>query len=225
MTNPMLQLAVRIDAFSLRERAVMVISLWIALVMLGWLPFLMDPINLKINAAEQSLQKARMTLSLLDSQKETILARRGLDPNLENNTRLKLIKSDVIDLTKSLADLTDNLIAPTDMAQALRDLLKADSRLQLIAVESIPAEPILPKETTQGKTKAAPGPATILFRHGLRIEFEADYMAGLEYLARIETLPWAFYWDKLQVTATQYPKNRFVLIVNTISFDKDWIGV
>jgi len=215
----------RIDSYSVRDRVVITGTLWIAIILIGWLPLLIDPISAKIDAAELQLQGISQSLRTLDAQSTVISARQGLDPNHENNMRVKFLKFDIKGLNEKLGAKTENLIPPKEMAKALRDLLKVDGGLRLIAAQSIAAQPIMhPNETGKNPEEVAPN-TPMLYRHGLRIEFEADYLTGLEYLTSIESLPWAFYWERLAISTTKYPNNRFVLIVNTISFDKDWIGV
>ncbi|MDP6415432.1 MAG: MSHA biogenesis protein MshJ, partial [Gammaproteobacteria bacterium] len=62
------------------------------------------------------------------------------------------------------------------------------------------------------------------YKHGFEIEFEGTYFACLEYLRAVESLPWRFYWQVLELTVDEYPSNRIRLEVSTLSLDEEWIG-
>ena len=66
---------------------------------------------------------------------------------------------------------------------------------------------------------------TDAYRHGLRIELEGSFADTLAYLQQLEALPWDFYWDRLEIIAGEYPKNRISIEVYTISIGRLWLGV
>ena len=41
----------------------------------------------------------------------------------------------------------------------------------------------------------------------------------------VEQLPWLLNWDLLAIDGKDYPNAAFTLRLNTLSLDKEWIGV
>ncbi len=107
------------------------------------------------------------------------------------------------------------LIDPAQMSLVLQGLLKKQSKLRLIRVRNVIPEAL---------SASADALTTTFYRHGLEIEFEGSYLACLEYLERIEDLPWRFYWQLLDIEVLEYPRNRIRLEVSTLSPYVEWIG-
>jgi MSHA biogenesis protein MshJ len=61
--------------------------------------------------------------------------------------------------------------------------------------------------------------------HPIELVIEGRYLDVMSYLRELETLPWHFYWKKLDLNSTDYPLNRVRIELGTLSMDKDWIGV
>ncbi|HTE39516.1 MAG TPA: hypothetical protein VK629_01730, partial [Steroidobacteraceae bacterium] len=82
-------------------------------------------------------------------------------------------------------------------------------------------------------TSLVPAPADSLgaqlmqgpFIHPLEIVVEGNYLDVLRYLQSVESLPWRFYWQALELKQTEYPTNRVRIRLNTLSMDKEWLGV
>jgi hypothetical protein len=45
------------------------------------------------------------------------------------------------------------------------------------------------------------------------------------YLEALEALPYGFFWDRVSLDATQFPKITGSLVVYTVSLRQEWIGV
>ena len=74
-------------------------------------------------------------------------------------------------------------------------------------------------------TTAPIGPTAVppLYRHGVVIELEGDYLPLLDYLQALENLPWRLYWYGLDVKADKPGARRFRLEFYTVSLHKEWI--
>jgi MSHA biogenesis protein MshJ len=65
----------------------------------------------------------------------------------------------------------------------------------------------------------------VLYRHGLVIDLQGEYLALLEYVRALENLPWRFYWLGLEVRAAGPGPREFRLHVYTVSLREEWIRV
>ena len=77
----------------------------------------------------------------------------------------------------------------------------------------------------KGSPKAEGDELENAYKHGLRIEFEGDYMTTLDYIRGLESLELRFLWDSLEFQVEEYPRSRVSITVFTLSLDQDWIGV
>ena len=75
------------------------------------------------------------------------------------------------------------------------------------------------KPTDSGREQVA------VYRHGVEIVFRGSYLATLDYLQSLQSLPWDFYWDGVQLQVEDYPKAQVRITVYTLSLKRGWIGV
>ena len=134
----------------------------------------------------------------------------------EYEARFARLQRQLDDVNERLDDYASELIDPAEMARVLEGMLKEQSSLQLVRIRNLAPEALSASADTRTAT---------FYKHGLEIEFEGSYFACLEYLQAIETLPWRFYWQVLDLEVIEYPTNRVRVEVSTLSLDKEWIGV
>ena len=103
------------------------------------------------------------------------------------------------------------------MPRVLEQVLDAQSKLKLLALENIPVVAI-----TDHPSKAG---SMTLFRHGVIIELEGSYHAVLAYLQTLESLAWRLQWSSLDFEVGEYPLGKLTLKVFTYSTEKNWLGV
>lgn len=203
----------KIDAFSLRERLLVLIT---AMTLMGavWHMLLMQPL-------EQRATRTRAELAALEQR--IAAANQNLEDQIlqlagggdEHRSRIASLRHRIDEINAALGDHAAELIDPAEMAQVLEGVLKEQSRLTLVRI----------RNTTPDPLSADEGPDALTFyRHGLEIEVEGSYAACLDYLNAIEALPWRLYWQILELDVIEYPRNRIRLEVGTLSLDEEWIG-
>jgi MSHA biogenesis protein MshJ len=64
-----------------------------------------------------------------------------------------------------------------------------------------------------------------IYRHGLRLELEGSYSDTLDYIKRLEGLPWGLAWEALDIHMQSYPKAHIILHLYTLSLKEEWLGV
>lgn len=225
--------AERYEAFSLRERGLVILGL-IALLFMLWDSLLMTPEQqqqTRIVAQMQAMNQQTEALNL-QIQEMSAALRGGEAGHIQaRTTELRVL---LAGLEQRQQDLTVQFIQPRQMAAVLRDMLSAENGLELTQLISLGAQPLFPptdKETANEATGAAtPGNTARshrpeVFRHGLRIVFEGDYFKTLAYLRALEAMPWRLYWDNVEYLVTDYPRARVAITVHTLSLHEGWIGV
>jgi MSHA biogenesis protein MshJ len=215
----------RFNAMTLRERGMIAAAL-LALLVLLWDQFLMNPLRVRKQLLSQEIEEVQKSLTLLT---ETIEGR-------ANDNPLSLAMAQKHSLTESLAAVdaqlqsaSAGLIAPQRMLTALRDVLNDQQGLRLISMRNLPVTSLVaPQAAANSPTnKNTPPPlaASGPYVHSLELIVEGGYLDVLRYLQSVEALPWRFYWQVLELKTTEYPTNRVRVRLNTLSMDKEWLGV
>ena len=202
-----------VDTMSIRERLLVLATVVLLLTML-WYLFLMQPLAQQAATKRTEMEQiqARMKTSN-NSFEDQILQISGSGTAYQE--RLAQMQKRIDDINTRLGDYAAELINPAEMSQVLQGVLKEQPKLRLIRIRNLNPESL---------SASADAKTATFYKHGLEIEFEGSYFAGLEYLQQIEALPWRFYWQILELEVLEYPKNRFRLEVSTLSLDEEWIG-
>jgi MSHA biogenesis protein MshJ len=233
--------AERYEAFSLRERALVMLAVIVLMFML-WDAMLMSPEELRQKQVVAKMQSMNQQTEALNMQiREMSAALRGGEAQ-HIEARVSELQSLLKGLEQQQKDLTVQFIQPVQMAGVLREMLSAENGLVLTQLTSLGAQPLFPRtdddeENIQAasqknqnlqkqndiNTSASHRPE--VYKHGMRIVFEGDYFKTLSYLRALEAMPWRLYWDNVEYHVTDYPKARVAITVHTLSLQEGWIGV
>lgn len=213
MNATLFHLRLMIDRLSIRERAIVLLSLvcvlagisYGALWYLGW--------------TDQSVVRNQITeLQVQTTENQNmrlVLEQARSNPQMQTlSSQNERLRREIRDLDDRISGITDVLIPPDTMATLLRELL-GSSDLTLVRFGALPAQPVNQADTGEAR----------LFRHQLEIELTGSFEALTSYLQTIETLPWRLFWDELGVETEQYPKLKIRLKVHTLSDQEAWLNV
>lgn len=207
------KLAHRIDSMSLRERALIFVSVLVA-VLLAWYQFAMNPVLINGRTTIDSINAARERIQVVDETVHTQAGALMLDADSPLSAQLDQAKRRAREVDALINAREMEILDPATMAQVLEDMLANQRGLRLLRARNLVAERLLENEDD------AP-----LFRHTLRLELEGPYLTLLSYLEDLEALPWRIYWQGIEIDASEHPQTRIRIEISTLSFVKDWIGV
>ncbi|MEX2163350.1 MAG: hypothetical protein WD823_03805 [Sulfuricaulis sp.] len=210
----------RIDAMSLRERALIFITLLVALYFIA-VHVIFGPIGLEKDRIQKQITQKREETRLMEVQVQGILSAGGQDPQLAKQKKLAALQENLKHMDASLQKVTTGLVPPKEMARLVEQMLLKNRGLQVIKLESLPAAPLLEKTGGSGG-KAVEG---MVYKHGMRIEFKGGYMDTLRYLKSLEGMPWKVFWGQVALSAEKYPDSRVNLLIYTLSTHQGWIGI
>jgi MSHA biogenesis protein MshJ len=206
-------LSTRFNAISLRERA-MIFGALLAVLILAWDALLMQPLDKRKQALTNEMQEVQNSMAQLTST----LTAEGGDPVMKGFAQQQMLQQSLAAADEQLQTMAAGLIAPPRMVAALRDMLERQQGLRLVALKNLPARALVPPTDP---LQPQHGP----FIHPVEMTIEGDYLTLLRYLEAIESLPWRFYWQVLELQTIDYPHNRVRLRLNTLSMDAEWLGV
>lgn len=217
------RLVVKIDAMSLRERAM--IFAMAALVVVTLVNTLMlDPLFARQKALSQRETQEQGKIADMQKQIQALVEAHGADPDAAARARLQGLQQQFAQLAEQLQAMQKGLVPPDKMVQLLQSILKRQGRLQLVALRTLPATGL---SGQQPKTDApqAEGTEKLVYMHGVEITVQGSYADVLGYLAQLEHLPWQMFWDKISLEVKEYPVATVTLTLYTLSLDKAWLSV
>lgn len=204
-----------VNALSIRERALLMLVAF-ALIFLAWDMTVMRPLSERQEQVQRQLEEVRERVATLTSSIQRLAAERSTDPNAELNARHVRLESEVAALQERISDLHGGIAAPRDSIAVLAGLLAEQSGVSLIALENLPAEPL------RGQTDV---PVPGIFVHRVRIVLETDFDGAGAYLERAADLPAGVFWESMTLDVPEWPINRVELMLYSLTFTDNWLGV
>ena len=157
------------------------------------------------------------------------------DPSSQALAQEQQLREQLAAINAKLASTSAGLIPPERMVQVIQDVLARQRGVTLISLHNKPVTTLVqpPEQAstfvpTAASERAAADTANIVagpYVHPVELLIEGRYLDILAYLRALEALEWRFYWKLLELETTGYPTNRVRIELNTLSMDKDWIGV
>jgi MSHA biogenesis protein MshJ len=210
------------DAQSARQRALLLGGA-LALVLGGWNLILMAPVSQARALAAGDLTTVTSELAALTDRAAHLETALKNDPNAAARERRAALEEQRLLLDRRLAELTEGLIPPAEMAGALRELLRGASGVSLVKLEALPAEPLFVEAPSETPAEARPPPG--VFKHAVVIELRGSYLGILRYVQVVEELRWRFFWDSLDYEVEEHPAARVRLTLYSLSLREGWLGV
>jgi MSHA biogenesis protein MshJ len=229
-----IKLSTRLDAMTLRERA-MVFAAVVAAILFLIYTVSVEPLlnrqkilNLQIKA--QQNQIAGIDMEIAAKAQGFVV-----DPDVATREKLKAVRHEIDTTSEGLMAVQKGLVAPDKIAPLLGHLLRGNGKLKLMSMKSLPvtglteaAVPAKAEAAPAGSAPAAaaaaaaPKPRELLYRHGVEIVVQGSYPDMVSYMEALETLPVQLFWGKARLDA-QYPNSRLTLTLYTLSLDQKWM--
>lgn len=207
-------LITQFNILTLRERSILLITL--AIVFWGaWDNFYYQPLTANHKQLKDQLSDLKRQVLEQQQSATQIEAIGKADPNLTNNQKLVQIKSELKELKSQLGIGKKVFVSAHLMVEVLSDMLKENSALKLVKLESLPVTPLSKSDEEHSG----------VYRHGLSITLMGNYLNTLNYLKSLESLPWKFSWDTIDYKVKKYPIAETTLRVYTLSFEENWLGL
>jgi len=190
------QLAERIDALELRER-VLLLAAAVAVLF-----FSIDMLALQPVLKSQQLTRERITeldtrLGALRQNARLLQYRSDADPLQARREQRDNLKQELSALDKRIVGQLGALVEPAQAAEVLEQVLAGHRGLRLVSLDaSLHALDDLDIES---------GNATGLGRYQIELVLDGGYLDVLAYLDELESLPWKFFWQKIDFQSTEYP--------------------
>ena len=207
MKKRLKNLQVKINTFKIRERRRMAFTVVSIILMLA-MSLIWQPIFKNILKNYQSNQSSFNTIQAIKVEIEGYKKRLGMDVNAPYKEQVKNLKKQIKDQDKKVVNLTSALITPRNMGQVFTGLLQVNE-VYMNKISNLDAEAININDQKEE--------TNLLFKHGLSLELQGEYLKVLKYVQEIEAQDWQLYWDELSFSTLTYPEGRLNIKVHTLS--------
>lgn len=209
------QILERINALSLRERALVMIAVF-AVIFLIWDLTTMQSLNQRQEQVRTELQSVRDRVANLTQSLQRLANESARDPNRELAGERDALEDEIDLLEDRLAERHGGIARSQESVSVLAELLARRAEVRILELENLPP----------GRLESASGnPVPGLFVHRVRVVIESDFGGVRNYLDTTSDLPRGVFWESLDVSTTQWPTSRVELMLYSVTLDDRWLGV
>ena len=187
-------LAQRFGKLSLRERSLILFGLLATCFILTY-SLVLEPRYDRAKLLTSQLTGLQQQLQQLSVDERKLLDVLASDPDKDVKVQIARTENELKSAETKLLLSTADLITANDMAAVLTDVLILTDKVELLAMESLPATLLnnIDVAGSLGDNKLQ------LYRHGLRITLSGHYFDILAYLDKVEHLPKQFLWQHFEI--------------------------
>jgi len=234
-----LMLAARIDVLTLRQR-VGIFAACAAVVLYLVTMLAIDPLLREQARLRAQISQQRATMAGIDTDITALVEAFSRDPDAVNRQRLAAAREETRTLGDNLATMQKGLVTPEQIAPLLQNILRANGKLQLVSLATLPVTPVGGPPAAAPANPATPGtnaasaavPAaaaaassTLLYRHGVQVTVRGSYLDMIDYMAALESLPAQLFWGDATFSVEAYPRAHLTLTLYTLSLDSKWLTI
>jgi MSHA biogenesis protein MshJ len=209
--------AERIDAASLRERAMIFLALALGLVFVANAA-LIEPLRVKQKRLTAENQQRQQELQALQAGLQRLVQGAGQDTDSLNRARQKALREELARFNAKLEQEQRRFTPPDRMRAMLGEMFERNRQLTLVDLKTLPVTPL-------GAPRAGAANSQGLFRHGIELTVSGAYLDLYEYLRTLERMPAQLYWGRAELSVGEYPSSTLKLTLYTLSFDRAWLIV
>jgi MSHA biogenesis protein MshJ len=212
----------KVDAMSVRERALIFISIAFGLVSLINFLFL-DPLLAQQKRLSAQVVQQQEKMKETQAQLNTLLSAKQANEHSPQRERIRQLREQIAQGDAYLNEKRDKLVPPEKMAQLLEQVLSKNTHLQLVTLNTLPVSLFI--EPTADAAKKTSAQERQIFKHGVQMTVRGNYADLLQYLTALEKLPTQMFWGMAKLNVVQYPNSELTLTLYPLSLDKTWMQV
>jgi len=216
------QIVAKIDAMSLRERVLIFAAAAFAVVSLIN-TFFLDPLLAQQKRLSSQVVQQQEKMKESQAQLSALIQAKQADEHAPQRERIRLLREQIAEGDAFLKATQDKLVPPDKMAALLEQVLAKNSRLQLVALNTLPVSQFI--ESSSEAQNAAVVVDKQIFKHGVQMTVRGSYADLMQYLATLEKMPTQMFWGMAKLNVVKYPHAELTLTLYTLSLDKIWLQV
>jgi len=211
----------RIDAMSLRERAMVFLAVAFALVMLLQ-NLLLEPVLSRQKQLSAQIVQRQNEMKLIQIQIQALVQPKKQDQDALNRAKLESLREQMVQLDRQFEERQKQFVAPEKIAAMLEQMLRKNRQLQMLSLNNLPGSSMSQPGTAAA---GASGGAREIFRHAVVLSIGGSYFDLLDYLVALERMQEHLFWGGVELSVVEYPRSVLRLTVYTLSLEKSWLTV
>lgn len=239
----MIKLIAKLDAMTLRERALVLMATLGVYYGIG--AFVALPLfDADAQTIAQSISTENTKQQALTAELAGVKASGNWDPDTASRTQIAALEAELNKADPEVAQWRDGLVSPVDMAPLVHQILGTKVGLEMTLVEHLPPIAMQDKKqkavdkegkeakaedknvTKEADAEVAPTSETHpLFRHGVMIQVEGRYAELVDFLIALENLPRRVLWGEVQLQVDEYPRSMMTVKIYTLGADEKWLAI
>jgi MSHA biogenesis protein MshJ len=233
MQTKLLQMLNRLEALSLRERAMVLLGAPLLLVMAGEM-LVFGPIGKETTEARKQADRQQDELKALGA----VLAAQPAAAPLPGADQLLRQRNELQGQIDAAHAITASLEQSVDWGTVVRATVSGTPGLTLTQLKTMPAEvvfspsmvkpataaPARPGKPASGAEAKAPAHAAgagaageAIYRHRAELTVKGNFGTLLGYLQTLQRVPGDLRWERLQISVAAYPQASVQLTLHTLS--------
>lgn len=164
--------------------------------------------------AERDVQMANTEIAEKQRIQSELKKLAALDPNQPVEQQIAATQTELETMQSRIRSSLSQFIPPQSMTLVLRDLMADHKNLKLTLLNRLPARELLPDEERSN-----------LYLHPMQLELEGEYLDVLDYVSSLENGDWQFNWQSFEFKTKGYPNGVATIEIETLSKDKNWLGL
>ncbi|NTS75857.1 type II secretion system protein M [Catenovulum sp. SM1970] len=204
------------SALSQREKLMILLTGLVLIVMVGY-SYVLYPMWQKEQAYEKETRQLKMEQRALLNEQIVYLEHLEQDLNAKLSSQQIQLNKTIAGLDKALDESVVNLVHPQTMPAVIQAILEQADGLEITEFSAQQPSPLVVDTKTEQQLN--------LFRHGVSVKVEGSYRQLYQFLAKVEQLPWQFYWHNFNYVVLEHPKAELSVNIYTLSLKKGFIGL
>ena len=177
-----------------------------------WYFILYNPLQNDRSALHNQASEISKQIKKSQTDANTLIADAVKPPDPKLKAKYEELQKQLKDLDAQLQVLNQDMIPPDKMADVLKEILGKETTLRLVQLNSSPSQLL-----ASGVKKNNSTTTDKLYAQGFELVLDGSYFHTIDYLQRIEKLPWRIFWDQLMYKVTKYPDAQITIRVHTLS--------
>ena len=199
----------KLEKLSLRERIIILLAMLVAMFVL-WQLLLFDmqlslkkSVETKLGHTNEQLGIIKQEISRIEQDMASKMVKNEIDQYLS-------LTSSINSYQKNIVNYKQETMSEKKLINMLSSIFKEIKSIEVISFFSLHNKSSL----LNGKL---PKKDSSLFKKYYKLQLIGDYFAVMNYLQKIESLPWHIYWDEMRYQVIKHPKARVELVFHAMS--------
>jgi len=220
------KLSTRVDALTLRERA-MLFAMAAGLIIFTVFFFFLNPAYTGQKTLLMTMSSQQDNVAGVEAEITQTIITHSTDPDAADRARLQKLRADAQALSAALTTMQQGMVPAEHMTALLERILRSQRSLKLVSMRTLregegegqpAAAPAGP-----AAVPAAPPPAELLHRHGVEVVVQGSYADMVAYMEALEAMQGQIFWGGATLKTQTYPQSTLTLLVYTVNLDKKWV--